>query len=105
MGRPKGRQDYDKTLKERAIQMHFEEGKASWEIRKELGIEDEERVTNWIWKYKKEGPGSLTKHRGRPRKQAEDERSYIQRLEMENDLLRNFHIELRRYTAEKRSIE
>jgi transposase-like protein len=104
MGRPIGRHDYDKGIRERAIRMYFEEGKASWEIRKELGIENEGRVTNWIWKYKKEGPGSLTKQRGRPRKQAESERSYIKRLEMENDLLRNFHIELRRCTAEKRSI-
>ena len=104
MGRPIGKQDYDIEVRKRAIRMYFEEGKPTWEIRRELGIEDEKRVTIWIWKYKQEGPGSLTKQRGRPRKQAENERSYIKRLEMENDLLRNFHIELRRCTAEKRSI-
>ncbi len=104
MGRPRGKQDYDIALRKRAIQMYFEGGKPAWEIREELGIEDKDQVAIWIWKYKKEGPQSLAKQRGRPRKQVENEGSYIQRLEMENDLLRNFHIELRRCTAEKRNI-
>jgi transposase len=104
MARKKGSKDYSVEIKREAIRLFFEEGLTKAEITKQLKIRDPERVGNWLWQFRKQGEGMFSKVRtGRPPKQ-EDQAAYIARLEMENELLKKFHTELRKVLREQRNI-
>lgn len=104
MARKKGSKDYPVEVKREAIRLFFEEGWTQAEITKQLAIQDPNRVKNWIWRYRKVGEALFEPvRRGRPPKQ-EDQAAYIARLEMENDLLKKYHTELRRVLREQRDI-
>jgi len=104
MARKKGSKDYPVEVKREAIRLFVEEGWTQAEITKQLAIQDPKRVKNWIWRYRKEGEAMFTAvRRGRPPKR-EDQAAYIARLEMENDLLKKYHTELRRVLREQRDI-
>lgn len=103
MTRKKGSTDYSLELKLEAIRLS-EAGLTHAEVTARLGIRDPMRVKNWRWQFKREGILGLKKpRRGRPPKR-ENTEAYIRRLEMENDLLKKFHTELRRERLAKRNI-
>ena len=97
-----------KGMKLEAVRLHQEEGKSYQEITKLLGIADRKRVEKWLREYRAKGQAAFgrgpgQKKRGRPPKR-ENTEAYIARLEMENDLLKKFHAELRKLELAKRNI-
>lgn len=101
MAGKQGMKWYSLETKREAIRLHEEEGKSYEEIAKLLDIKHRQRVGKWVREYRKAGEG--TKKRGRPPKR-ENVEAYIARLEMENDLLKKFHAELRKLELAKRNI-
>jgi transposase len=108
MSGKKGMKHYPLATKLEAVRLHQEEGKSYQEIRELLGIQDRKRVAKWMLEYQKAGEaafgrGAMKRKRGRPPKR-ENTEAYIARLEMENDLLKKFHAELRKLEFAKRNI-
>lgn len=108
MSGKKGMKHYPLATKLQAVRLHQEAGKSYQEIRELLGIQDRKRVEKWIREYRKEGEsafgrGVVKRKRGRPPKR-ENTEAYIARLEVENDLLKKFHAELRKLEFAKRNI-
>ena len=106
MARKKGRKDYPLELRREAIRLFYEEGLTRAEITKRLSIRDPNRVKNWLRRYRREGTAFFENKRhlsGRKPKK-ENTAAYIARLEMEIDLLKKFHAELRRHSLAKRDI-
>jgi transposase-like protein len=108
MSGKKGMKHYPLVTKLKAIRLHQEEGKSYQEITKLLRIEDRKRVEKWMREYRAKGDTAfgrdpVQKKRGRPPKR-ENVEAYIARLEMENDLLKKFHAELRKLEHAKRNI-
>lgn len=102
----KGMQHYALELKLEAMRMFYEEGKTRKEITAALGIRDRDRVMKWLRQYRREGKDAFLKKRkrlGRPPKK-ENTTAYIARLEMEVELLKKFHTELRKDLLAKRNI-
>jgi transposase len=97
----KGMTHYSKELKERAVQMFLEEGMDYRDIAKRLGIRIAARIERWVQRYRREGAAAFEKVIGRPSKGSQTE---LERLRMENDLLKKFHAELRKMGLEKRNI-
>jgi transposase len=99
---------YPVATKLEAVRLYQEEGKSYKEITKLLEIADPWRVKKWLSDYRRKGEVAF--HRdpqsykgGRPPKR-ENVEAYIARLEMENDLLKKFHAELRKLERAKRNI-
>lgn len=108
MSGKKGMRHYPLAIKMEAIRMSQEEGKTQKEIRKLLGIQDPRRVKVWLHMYRRDGQAAFQRDKnkvklGRPPKR-ENTAAYIARLEMENDLLKKFHAELRKQELAKRNI-
>lgn len=101
MAGQKGMTHYRKEIKERAVQMFLNEGMDYRDIAKELGIRKAARIEKWVQRYRLEGAAAFEKVIGRPRKGTQTE---LERLRMENDLLKKFHAELRKMELEKRNI-
>jgi transposase-like protein len=93
MSGKKGMRQYPVELKLEAVRLYYEEGKTRAEITKLLGIENPYAVKEWGKK----------KPKGRPRKR-ENEQAELERLRMENALLKKFHTELRKEALAKRNI-
>ena len=87
-----------------AIRLFYEEGLTRAEITQSLGIHDPHRVKAWLKQYRREGAAGFTKPKGRPRKKSESVEDELQRLRMENDLLKKLHAELRKEGLVKRNI-
>ncbi|MBG0771119.1 MAG: transposase [Anaerolineaceae bacterium] len=104
MAGKKGMKHYPREIKLETIRMFFEEGMTRAEITKALGLRSEERVKVWVGQYRREGAAAFTKLIGRPRKQVESEASEIERLRMENALLKKYHTDLRERLLAKRNI-
>ena len=107
MAGKKGMKHYPLAMKLEAVRLHEEEGKAYQEITEILGIYDRKRVEKWLREYRREGEAAFGRgpgqKKGRPPKR-ESTAAYIARLEMENDLLKKFHAELRKLELAKRNI-
>lgn len=108
MSGKKGMKHYSREVKLAAVRLYMEEGKSQAEIIEELGINDTRRVKRWLHQYRQEGEAAFEKKkhkdlRGR-RPKRENTEAYIARLEMENDLLKKFHAELRKLELVKRNI-
>jgi transposase len=108
MAGKKGMKHYPLATKLEAIRLYQEEGKTQKEITTLLGIQDPNRVRKWLAMYRRHGEaafqrGTSQPRRGRPPKR-ENTEAYIARLEMENDLLKKFHAELRKLERAKRNI-
>jgi|SRR5215208_6752934 len=108
MAGKKGMKHYGLATKLEAVRLYQEEGKSYKEIRELLGILDSGRVKKWLREYRRKGDAAF--HRdpasykgGRPPKR-ENTQAYIARLEMENDLLKKFHAELRKLELARRNI-
>ena len=103
MSGKKGMKPYPKAVKLEAIRLFYEEGLTRREIREKLGL-TKGRVKAWLRVYRREGDAGLQKsRRGRPPKR-ENREAYIRRLEMENDLLKKLHAELRKEGLVERNI-
>ena len=100
----KGMKHYPKEVKLEAVRMFFEEGMTRAEITAALGLRSEGRVETWTRQYRREGIEAFNKAIGRPRKQKESERAELERLRMENALLKKYHTELRKDMLAKRNI-
>jgi transposase len=108
MAGKKGMKHYPVAVKREAVRLYQEEGKSYKEITELLGIRDRGRVKKWLSVYRRKGERVLERERasykgGRPPKR-ENTEAYIARLEMENDLLKKFHAELRKLERAKRNI-
>ena len=108
MSGKKGMKHYPLALKLEAVQLYQEEEKSYQEITELLGIRDRGRVKKWLSAYRRKGKVVWERERasykgGRPPKR-ENTEAYIARLEMENDLLKKFHAELRKLERAKRNI-
>ena len=104
MAGKKGMKHYPRELKLEAVRMFFEEGMTRAEITQALEIRSEGRVETWVRQYRQEGPAAFFKPIGRPRKEPESEASEIERLRMENELLKKYHTDLRKRLLAKRNI-
>jgi len=103
MSGKKGMKPYPKAVKLEAVRLFYEEGLTRQETAEKLGV-SKGRVETWLRIYRREGEAGLQKpRRGRPPKR-ENTEAYIRRLEMENDLLKKLHTELRRDGLVKRNI-
>ena len=98
----KGMKHYPLELKLEAMRLFYEEGKTRKEITAMLGIHDKHRVMKWLRQYRREGDYAFLK---KPRKslKKDDPEAYIAQLEMEVDLLKKFHSELRKERLAKRN--
>jgi transposase-like protein len=106
MAGKKGMKHYSLELKLEAMRMFYEDGKTRKEITEALGIRDQDRVMKWLRQYRREGKDAFLKKRkrlGRPPNK-ENTMAYIARLEMEVELLKKFHTELRKDLLAKRNI-
>lgn len=108
MSGKKGMKHYSREVKLEAVRLYKEEGKSQAHIIEELGIRNVRQVKRWLHKYRQEGAqafekGKSGKKLGRPPKR-ETTAAYIARLEMENDLLKKFHAELRKLELAQRNI-
>jgi len=104
----KGSKHYPREVKLEAIRLFYEEGKTRAEITEFLKIRDPGRVKKWLHLYRLKGEAAFDKRcrkglLGRPPKK-ENQEAYIARLEMENELLKKFHTELRKGMLAKRNI-
>ena len=103
MSGKKGMRKYPVELKLEAIRLYYEEVKTRAEVTALLGIGNPYAVKEWGQLYRREGVSGLKKAKGRRRKN-ESEQSELERLRMENDLLKKFHTELRKEALAKRNI-
>jgi len=105
MTKHKGNKDYPEEIKREAIQLYLEEKWPPARIKEKLSLIDEGRVPKWARQYQNEGEAMFAKKkRGRPKKKTDDQEAYIAQLEMEVDLLKKFHAELRQISLAKRDI-
>ena len=97
MARKKGSKDYPLEMRREVVRLFYKEGLTRAEITKRLEIRDPYRVKNWLRQYRREGAEFFIAHRHRSgrRPKKENTAAYIARLEMENELLKKFHTELR----------
>ena len=104
MAGKKGMGHYPVEMKLEAVRLFFEEGRTHAEITQKLEIRSSTRVKVWVRQYRREGEMVFSKPIGRPRKQADSEQAELERLRMENALLKKFHTELRKEAHAKRNI-
>ena len=94
---------YSKETKLLAVQMFLEQGQSQREIAQTLGLPRKELVEQWLHRYRREGGEGFDKPIGRPRKIPQTPQAYVERLEMENALLKKFHTELRKAMLARRN--
>ena len=99
----KGMVHYRLEVKQEAIRLVLEEHLTYAEVAERLGIRIAARIEVWVQKYRREGEASLHKPIGRPPK-AEAGQRELERLRMENALLKKFHSELREVPLAPRNI-
>lgn len=106
MTRRKGSKDYPEWMKREAIRLYQEEGWSAREICEKYSVVDLKRVSAWVRQYRHEGEGMFSGKRSRSGRKPKQENvsAYIARLEMELDLLKKFHTELRQGLLVKRNI-
>jgi transposase len=100
----KGMKHYPVEIKLEAMRLFHEEGRTRSEITKLLSIQDPNRVKIWLKQYRREGEKAFLKPKGRPRKRAESEQDELERLRMENKLLKKLQSELQKYMLARRDI-
>ena len=99
----KGMTHYSIETKLEAVRLHQEEGLTYAQAAERLGIRQAERIKCWYAAYRQEGEAVFLKHSGRPSKD-QAEGLTIERLRMENALLKKYHTELRKITHARRNI-
>ena len=104
MSGTKGMMHYPQEVKLEAVRMFLEDGNSYREIAEQLGIRKTYRIRMWVKGYRKEGKNTFTKPIGRPRKGPENEQSEMERLRMENALLKKLQSESRKDLLAKHDI-
>ena len=103
MSGTKGMVHYRVALKQEAVRLVLEEHLTYANVAARLGIRKAERIEVWVRMYRREGEPSFHKPIGRPLK-AQAEQRELERLRMENALLKKFHTELRGVPLAQRNI-
>lgn len=103
MSGKKGMVHYALEVKREAVRLVEEEHLSYAEVAKRLEIRKAARIEAWVAMYRKEGEASFLKRIGRPPK-TESEQRELERLRMENALLKKFHSELRELQLAQRNI-
>jgi transposase-like protein len=103
MSGKKGMVHYTLEVKREAVRLVEEEHLSYAEVAERLEIRKAGRIEKWVAMYRKEGEASFHKPIGRPLK-AEGEQRELERLRMENALLKKFHSELRELQLAQRNI-
>jgi transposase-like protein len=103
MSGKKGMVHYTLEVKREAVRLVEEEHLSYAEVARRLEIRKAERIERWVARYRKEGERSFLQRIGRPPK-AESEQGELERLRMENALLKKFHTELREEQLAQRNI-
>jgi len=99
----KGMLHYQVEVKREAVRLVEEEHLTYSEVASRLGIRKAKRIEVWVRMYRREGELSFHKPIGRPPK-AQAEQRELERLRMENALLKKFHTELRGVRLAQRNI-
>ena len=99
----KGMLHYRVEIKQEAVRLVLEEHLTYAAVATRLEIRKAERIEVWVRMYREEGEASFHKAIGRPLKSQAEERE-LERLRMENALLKKFHIELRGVRLAQRNI-
>jgi len=84
----KGMVHYRVEIKQEAVRLVLEEQLSYAEVAARLAIRKTERIEAWVHMYRQEGELSFHKLIGRPPK-AQTEQRELERLRMENALLKN----------------
>jgi transposase-like protein len=103
MSGTKGMLHYDVETKQKAVALFVEAHRSYAAIAQELGIRKPARIKAWVRLYRREGASSFSKPIGRPRKEEREQRE-LERLRMENALLKKFRAELREVSLVQRNI-
>jgi transposase-like protein len=103
MSGKKGMVHYALEVKQEAVRLVEEEHVSYAEVAERLEIRKAEQIEKWVGMYRKEGEAAFHKPIGRPRKE-EAEMRELERLRMENALLKKFHSELRERQLAPRNI-
>jgi transposase-like protein len=90
----KGMVHYRVETKQEAVRLVLEEHLSYAEVAVRLAIRKARRIEAWVRRYRQEGEASFDRPIGRPPK-AQAELRELERLRMENALLKKFHTELR----------
>lgn len=104
MSGTKGMLHYSIEIKLEAVRLFLDEGYTYREIAKQMEIRRADRIKEWVRQYRQEGATAFNRPIGRPRKQAESEVGELERLRMENALLKKLQSELRKDMLAKRGI-
>lgn len=99
----KGMLHYREEVKKEAVRLVLEEHLSYKEVAARLEIRKADRIEIWVRMYRREGEAAFHKPIGRPPK-AESEQSEVERLRMENALLKKFRSELRELQLAQRNI-
>jgi len=99
----KGMLHYRMEIKQEAVRLVLEEHMTYAAVAARLEIRKAERIEAWVGMYRREGELSFHKPIGRPLKTESEERE-VERLRMENALLKKFHTELRKVQLAQRDI-
>ena len=99
----KGMLHYRVETKQEAVRLVLEEHRTYTEVAVRLGIRKAARIEAWVHMYRKEGELSFHKPIGRPVKNQAEQRE-LERLRMENALLKKFHTELHGMRLARRNI-
>jgi transposase-like protein len=94
---------YQVEIKQEAVRLVEEEHLTYAAVAARLEIRKAERIKAWVRMYRREGELSFHKPIGRPVK-TESEAWEVERLRMENVLLKKFHTELRKVQLAQRNI-
>ena len=103
MSGKKGMLHYKVEIKQEAVRLVLEEHMTYAAVAARLEIRKAERIEAWVQMYRREGELSFHKPIGRPVKTESEERE-VERLRMENILLKKFHTELRNVQLAQRDI-
>jgi transposase len=104
MAGKKGMKHYSVEIKMEAMRLFHEEGRTRAEITELLSIQDPNRVKIWLKQYRREGEKAFHRPKGRPRKKVESEQAELERLRMENKILKKLQSELRKDMLARRDI-
>jgi len=99
----KGMKHYRVETKQEAVRLVMEEHLTYAAVAAKLGIRKAKRIEAWVRMYREEGELSFHKPIGRPLKSQSQEWE-LERLRMENALLKKFHTELRGMRLAQRNI-
>jgi transposase-like protein len=94
---------YKVEVKQEAVRLVLEEHLTYAAVAAKLEIRKTKRIEAWVRMYRQEGELSFHKPIGRPLKSQAEERE-LERLRMENQLLKKFHTELRGVPLAQRNI-